>query len=139
MAVRLAVSLVGLRRFDSQDILSRYVAWWRDRVAFSLFLGCWRRHIGRDETQDDEPRDREQSEEETDKERITLLLCDEDTANQGRGDIGQSGPQEDIIARKPRNRRRLHLGEDDAGGEFGLTGEDDPVALPHRPTRLHRC
>jgi ADP-ribosylglycohydrolase len=30
MAVRLAESLVGLRRFDPQDILDRYLAWWRD-------------------------------------------------------------------------------------------------------------
>jgi hypothetical protein len=30
MAVRLAESLVGWRRFDPQDILDRYLAWWRD-------------------------------------------------------------------------------------------------------------
>jgi hypothetical protein len=30
MAVRLAESLVELRRFDPQDILDRYLAWWRD-------------------------------------------------------------------------------------------------------------
>jgi ADP-ribosylglycohydrolase len=30
MAVRLAESLVELRRFDPRDILDRYLAWWRD-------------------------------------------------------------------------------------------------------------
>ena len=30
MAVRLAESLSERRRFDPEDILSRYLAWWRD-------------------------------------------------------------------------------------------------------------